>query len=500
MFPHDKIGRLLDHIRYHRGFLTYNAHLDSIHDGDLLRFVKDSLRKQLGPEAFKAAEPRIPPINVLQQLIDKLSTIYEGGVQRALVSDTGAEASEADMEAFSYMQSAISPDVYMSEANRIFNLMKGCLLQPYLSVQGSQAKPALRVIDYSKFLPYSNSPSEPDRVDGFILILPKELRRKLDKLGRPNGREELKEVYYAIEADEFCWFTEDGDDITPEKNPEAPDGFHDLGRIPLVYINRSLTKLVPTSDSDTLAMTLLLPVLLTDVNFVSAFQCFGFIFTVNVKTKKLDFAPNAVWHFQQDESDERKPEVGTIKASNDIDAMLNSAANQYAMWLQTKGIKPGAVGDINASNFSSGISKILDEMDTSSNRKKQIPFFSKAEEDLWDLLFNTMLPLWRKEPGFTFNGQISASLKVSVEFPDQIPMQRFGQTVEETQKAQDAGYLTRKMALKRIHPTYTEDEIEQLMEEIDAEKEANKPDPVEPIAEPIEPQIPDILVPETPEQ
>lgn len=475
-FSPAKIDRLLNAIQSKSSFIGQNAKLIDILEGNLLPHVKEALQKQLGAEAYKAAEQRIPPINVLQQVNDKLSTIYENGVQRE-VAGPGDDTPESDEATLSYFIDAMKPDTMFSEANRFYNLNKGVLIQPYLSTANPrEVKPAIRVIPYDRFLPYSCNPNEPEAATGYILYMGEEARSsgKRSRMGKVA-------IFCAIEADEVSWFTGDGEDVTAEKMPDNPEGRNDLGRIPLVYVNQSLTKIVPTPDSDILAMTILLPVLLTDVNFGSAFQSFGIIYTVNTKTGTLQFGPGAVWHFQQEPNDERKPEVGTLKADCDLDSMLNSAANQYALWLQTKGIKPGDVGQISASNFSSGIAKMLDEMDTSSNRKKQVPLFGDAEREFWDIVLHSLLPVWQRDPRFKFKGGFSATSFVETHYPEQVPLQRRGQIVEDTKKEQDAGYLDYRGAMKRLNPTLTDRQIDALIERIEEDKkdaQGNEPEPV----------------------
>jgi hypothetical protein len=454
-FKKSKIKAILADINSRRAELEYDKKLYNIFKGQLLQYILCELNKQLSGDSARIAAQRIPPINILQRVINKLSKLYAKGVARTVVN-----GDDNDQEALSWYQQQMKPDIFFMLANEYFNLSKRVLVQPYLAEADSlDPTPSMRVIPAHKFIAYSFDPKQPEKAEGIVLFM-----------GCHKIERDSKEVYKAIEADEFCYFTEDGEDVTAKFMPENPKGINELGRIPYVYINRDRERVMPMQDTDIYQMTTLLPILMTDINFSAMFTAFSILYGINVDDEGLRFSPNAFWSFKTKPGVEAKPEVGVIKPSADIDLMWNSVANQLAFWLQTRDIKPGALGDITASNFSSGVAKMLDEMDTTENREQQIPYFQEAEGEFWDLVLHTLHPEWIKEGmPISFTGDIAPTARVYVKYAEQVPLVRRAALIEELGKAMTLKLMTRDDAIAELHPTWTADEILKYREKIEEE-------------------------------
>lgn len=444
-FNKKKIKALLADINSRCHEIDYDKKLYNIFKGQLLQYILLELGKQLSGESAKIAAQRIPPINVLQRVINKLSKLYSKGVARTVVN-----GDENDQEALSWYQDQMKPDIFFMLANEYFNLSKRVLVQPFLSGADTlEPTPSMRVIPAHKFIAYSFNPKEAEKPEGIILFMGSHRIERSDV-----------QVYKAIEANQFCYFTEDGDDVTAKFAPENPMGLNELGRIPYVYINRDRERVMPMQDTDIYQMTTLLPILMTDINFSAMFTAFSIMFGIDVDDEGLRFSPNAFWSFKTKPGIEAKPEVGVLKPSADIDLMWNSVANQLAFWLQTRDIKPGSLGDIKASNFSSGVAKMLDEMDTTENREQQIPYFQEAEQEFWDLVLHTLHPEWIKDGmPISFTGEIAATARVYVKYAEQVPLVRRAALIEELGKAMSLKLMTRDDALAELHPTWTASEI-----------------------------------------
>lgn len=453
----------------------HNARLLSIYRGGLLPFIVEALKRQLSGQSLQQACERIAPINVLQRIIDKQSKIYAGGVSRAVIGGT-----DNDKALLSYYEKAMRPSRSLAHANGFFNLFKNCLIQPYLSMRDPlNPKPKLRVIPSSKFIPFSTDENERENPTGFIIF--KETREKLKQVaGSARGKKVSVDIWYMITADEYCYFDSDGDDWTEYYTPAGSiPGVNELGRVPYVYINRDEDSVIPSIDTDVLPMATLIPVLLTDVNFAHMFSHFSIIYTMNLEDKGIVYAPNALWSFKSPPGDEAKAQIGTLDPHSDISGSLQLIANQFGLWLNCKGLKPGAIGEISASNFSSGVAKMLDEMDSSEDRKEQVPFFADGEADMWDLILNYLHPYWVSQ-GLRMTERFTNGAEVVTNFAEQIPLVRRGAVVDEQLKELGGGLTTLSRALRRINPEMSETEIETLAEEIRAEKTENAPSPVAP--------------------
>src|SRR5690606_21122764 len=157
------------------------------------------------------------------------------------------------------------------------------------------------------------------------------------------------------------------------------------------------------------------------------FQAFSVIYGIDIDDVNIKWGPRHFLRFKSDENRETKPEIGTIKPQVDITEVKDWIISQISLWLTTRGIRPGSVGDIGGDSFASGISKMIDEMDTSEDRNKQVGYFQPAEEDLWELL-PLMHEVWKS------NGLLDLSapswpkgVSVITNFAEQVPIVRRGE-------------------------------------------------------------------------
>ena len=428
---------------------THNKLFD-IYEGNLHYHLDEWLSDQLSVNSYKFARTRIAPINVLKKLTDKLSTIYQMSPQRHVL-----EGNESDDMLLSYYNDCFKTDATLNLANEFFNMCRSTLIQPYAHL----GKPALRVIPNDQFFVFSDDPIDPTRPTHIVLFQ-----------GYVLEKDEKVYIYHAYSKDNFMVFDSKEkirfDMMSSIGNEE---GINPFGVLPFVYVNRSANRLIPPADKDTLAMTLLIPGLMTDLNFASMFSLFSIIYGIDLNDDRLEMAPNAFWKFYSNPDNDKKPEIGQIKPEADVDQTLNLIKSQLAFWLQTRSIKPNTIGDVDGSNFASGISKMIDEADTSEERKKQIDYFLEAEKELWDKVINHMHPYWASTGLIDQRVLFSQNAYIETSFVDQKPLDRRMDVINEVKAEMDAGLLPKRRALKRLNPKMSDEEIEELLVEIETE-------------------------------
>jgi hypothetical protein len=438
--------------------LKHNNTLFNIYEGNLLPYILDDLRCQLSEKAFEQAKHRVAPINVLKRLIDKLSKIYSKTPQRTL-----SVKMPRTRKVFDELTTAMDVNTVMNLGNEFFNLHKYCAVEPYLD----RGMPAARIIPADRFLVLSTDRVNPLRPTHFSKIM----GTMKDATGQDHT------VFFTYSDDQFLAHDEQGNILTQEMARLGSDGGNPLGRLPVTYINRSRHEIVPQIDTDTLAMTKLLPVILTDINYAVMFQCFSMIYGIDIDDEGIKFGPNAFLRFKSDPASGKEPKIGVIKPEVDSDKVLALIKSMLAIWMQTRNIKPGSMDDMTLENAASGVAKIMDEMDTSEDRKKQVPYFMTAEADFFDLVLK-LHPTWIQDPEYKLERTaFPAGFKVSTQFAEQRPNVNTSQVIIDQKTRLDAGLQTRKGALQAIEPDLTEDEIKKKLAELDAEK----PEPVEPV-------------------
>lgn len=451
----DKVPALLAHIQNYKKYLDVNREILDIFNGNLKPYVEQILKQTLSENYFEKIRSRVVPINVLKRITEKTAKTYIDKPER-----TVAEKYEADIE---YYEKYFCMNQKMQKADDYAINFKGYALEPFIH----KGEPRLRVIPYDKFLPYSDDPVDPTVVTVFIKFMGKV------KIGDHIE----KELFYAYSDTEFYAFLDDGQTYAPAFAENG--GINPYGVIPFFYGNRGNDELIPTQDSDTLTLTKMVPVILTDLAGAIMFQCFTIMYGIDVSAENLTMSPNAFWSLKSDKTSDKQPELGTLKPEADIEKVINYVMTIFSFWLETRGIKVGNIGQITGSNFASGISKIIDEMDTTELVMKSMEQFKKDEDyGFWPMMkainnnWVATNQLTTKERPMLWGDDF----EVSVAFDEPEPVMSREQLVTVTKLEEDSGYLDHESAMKRLHPDLTPEQIDDMMAKIDLGRVITVPD------------------------
>jgi hypothetical protein len=456
------IKQIVEFVKQNAEYLKHNKILFDIYEGDLAKYVLEDLQEQLSPRAYSIAKQRIAPINILRRIVDKLSKIYVKPPRRtAMINGVKSEKDQALLDWYCLEMQC---DVYLNLANELFNLSKTVSIEPFID----KGMPRIRAIPSDRFLYYSDDMNDPTNPTAWIKIMGSVYDHKEKK---------DKAIFFVYTDEQFIPIREDGVILTDLLlKLENPEGVNPYGKIPSVYVNRSFHNLVPPIDSDVLRMTKLIPVLLADLNYAVQFQSFSLIYGIDVDAENMVMAPNSFWNLKSDKTSDTKPEIGTIKPEVDITQVMEFIKAQLILWLNSKNIRPGSVGDLSAESMSSGISKIVDEMDTFEDRQKQVQFFQKAEEDMWELISKNLHPYWRKSGLIDTTLDFSPNVEIQIEFAEQLPLADRSKLIDDAIKELDKQLTTKKKAIQMINPDMSMSEVEEFLGEIEEENSVILPD------------------------
>jgi hypothetical protein len=444
------IPLLLEEFKAQTDRIEHDRVLYEIFEGDLKTHLCAALRAQLSPKSYEQAVHRLAPINVLPRIIGKLS-IYGKVPARSL--DEGS--AEKDTKLWADVEKELKLNDTMAMANRLFNLHKRAWIEPFLD----QGKPQIRVIPSHKFLVYSNDHVNPLRPTHFVKIMGK-------FKDTTSGEERV--LFYGYTKDEFVAFDSKGEIVQAKM---TTNGANPLKRLPGVYVNRSKSELVPLMDSDTLPMTLLIPIILTDVNYAHMFSHFPVFYGVDLTDEGLTRAPNSFWKFKSDPSSQTTPQVGILEANADSSKSIELVKAQLSFWMQARNIKPGAMGSFTVENAASGIAKAIDEMDTSEDRQNQVPIFQDTEEEVARMIVETYHPDWMRNAEYKFRGVgFSSGVVVGCKFPEQRPIVDTSKAIDDQKKKIDMGIQDEFGAMKELYPDMTDKEIEEHLQRVQKRK------------------------------
>lgn len=436
-------------------YFKHNRALYEVNEGRILPYIVADLKNQLSGNTFKESTFRIPPINLLKKIVDKLSTIYQPGPARSV-----SQGGQQDQELLDWYNECFKTDVTMNRGNEYFNLFKNTLLHVCL-VKG---KPYLKAIPSDRYWVYSTDIHDPINPTHVVICN-----------GKIKSQKDPKKTvgYYTIWTDEEFLIVEDTMEVRRDLMElyGNVEGVNPYTKLPFIYTTRSANEIIPIPDSDMLAMSLIIPEGLNDLNAGMMFGVYPIKYGINLTANGMIYAANAMWEFKTDPGQEGKAEIGVLESRCDVDQGLSLIVAQLTLWFQSIGIRPGVIGEINGSNFSSGISKIIDESDTTEHRLKQIGYFQDVEERLWDFVINYAHPYWL-EAGLIEDQALawSPGAEISINFVEPIPLQSRSDLVKDLKLEVDSGFTTKRRAVRKLNPELSEGEIDELMSEIDEEK------------------------------
>ena len=458
----------------HVEYLEANRRLYEIFKGQIREEIEKSLRKEIiSHAAFARICERIPPINILRKSVDKLSKVYiENPIRLA--------DNESDQEVMGAISKASDLNNHMMVANSYYNLHNMFAIEPFVD----SGKQMVRVLGGHQFLPFSDDPSNPMKMTVFIKLLGNETQRiaqEYDEQGRKISEEDQvrRVTILALYSDDEFLIVDTGGAIRRDKMREmgitiADDSFtsvNGFGRIPAFYGNKSKSELVPFPNQEGLSMSILIPKLFADLNYSAQFMSHSIIWTKNTDISGQEINPDAVVNLGERTEENGDPEMGVITPSVDIPNVLMMISNQIDLYFSSIGIKTQTAGNMKAGEEASGVSKAIDEGDTTAERKVQVEFFRSVETNMWDLIAD-MQSVWTKAGILngerrTFSTTFKDTLRIM--FAEMKPLKTFQQKITEIQLMRDQKLITRRQAIKQLHPDFTDKQIDAWISELDNE-------------------------------
>jgi len=451
----DELVILAKYIEDKKLYLERNKELFDIYQGNLLKYVMEILRQSLSDEYYQKIKTRIYPINILRRVIDKLAQTYRTDPIRTATSN---------QETLEYYEDIFRFNERMNTADEFSQLFKGYALKPFIHM----GQPQLKVIPFDRFLTYSSDLVDPTRVTHFLEFVGKRFMKN------SRGQETELDIWFVYTDEEFIAMDSEGRPVpelmvNPETGEPLEDTTNPYERIPFYYANRSEYSIIPQQDTDTLELSKLLPVQLTDLAGAIMFQCFSIVYTIDADPKNIVMSPNAFWAIKSDPQSDKVPQIGTIKPDVDVDKVLSFIKDTFSTWMETKGIRVGSIGSTDGSASASGISKIIDEMDTFEARNKSIKAFINDETAFWDLLQH-MHNFWVANGSLSGFSLLPDNWEVTTEFDPPRPLVDRTTEVSVAIMERDAGVISQEKLISKLYPNMNTEELEEEMARIERER------------------------------
>lgn len=446
------IRDILEDIQKHREQIIINSELLQMFEGNLLCFVEKSIRRELNPQAANRACERIAPINVLTKLIEKISKTYSLPVIRKAIK-------ESQQEKLDFIVGENKVDTTMNLLQKLTNLHRYSALEKYIE----EGVVKDRIIPADRFHLYAADPMRPMEMTHFIKFIGStnnEAGQVVNSEGckiqsAETDFNERTSLFQITTADEIVIINDKGDILSAEDNA--------LGEIPVIVTRQTSFDLVPLANTDLHKMTVLIPKLLTDLNYVVQFQSHSILYGIDVDITNASGNPDAVWMVNSAEGPDKSPSIGTLKPDADIGNVLELIKAEISLWLESKGLKAGTMGSLSVDSAASGISKAIDNVDITELRKEQDVYFKGVEAKYWELTV--------RMEALAGNGSgITDDLVPTIEFEEPKPFVNKKEMLEEIILKVNNKLTSKKQAIREANAHLDESEIEALIEEIEGEK------------------------------
>lgn len=448
----DRIDEFNDRIKDLSCFYDHNEQVLDIYEGNLLPHVESLMCETLDENYYSMIKHRILPINFIQKIVDKLAKSY---------ADSPLRQSDEQDFIDEYVR-RLNLDSKMMLAEEYSHLNRGYALKPKLTNQG---KVKMDVLPYDKFLVIADDKSDNSEPTVFIEFLGKTERSIVDN----QGKEQILQVdvRIAYSDKEIIGFDSSGTWI--EHIAEDLNYINPIGVIPFVYGNRSVSNIVPKQDTDFLALTKILPLMLSDINGAIMFQCFTLIYGIDVEFNDAKMSPNAIWDLSSKPKSDKPASVGTIQPTVDSDKALTFFKNILAMWLDSKGIDAGSIMSLDSKEVASGLALAMEQIDVTEARKKSISYLAKEEKNLFSLLAR-MNNYWMKLPGakdlkLTRVDEKKVDETTEIIFKEPVAKMDYSTEISNSVDMLNNGLSYREKEIRRLHPYITDDEVNLILEE-----------------------------------
>ncbi len=113
---------------------------------------------------------------------------------------------------------------------------------------------------------------------------------------------------------------------------------------------------------------------------------------------------------------------------------------------------------------------MIDEADVSAIIEENQQKYIEMEKELFDFIFHYGHDLWKSGNPEMPQGAFSPDCSIETSFAKVDVIKTRQEVIAEVKEELSSGLLSKKRAVKRLNPNWSDDEIDALLEEIKAEK------------------------------
>jgi hypothetical protein len=218
---------------------------------------------------------------------------------------------------------------------------------------------------------------------------------------------------------------------------------------------------------------------LSDVSNIIRMSCYAqAIVHAEKQPTNMIVGPNHILFMQLDPNrPEMKPSFEFVSPGSDLKSALEFLEMTLRLFLTSKGIDPKTItGTGTSQSFSSGLERLLSNLDKFEATRSDIDLFKCAETELYELILDWNAAYQNTDlldAKFQL-GNVSEDSNFSINFARPESVQTKSELEDSAIKLLDKGLMTKRDAIKIVHGV-TDEIADEMLVEIKADKELNMP-------------------------
>lgn len=357
------LDKVLKEIKDNAARLNSNFNLFKAFQNDLNPLFQQKLR-QISDEKLKTYyECNKEFVPYFSKSVKKLAQIYTFENKREFIGTK-------EKKKINDLITLLNVNAHLLTADEISTALQSCLIEVFFNTDTGM--PELRVIPNSNFWVYSID-NKNNTINCIVKIIEEKTETRQE--WRAKGFSTLST--YEIYTDEEILEVENNGTII-SRNPNL------FKALPFVYVNNDQFNIIPTEDKANESLAINPSWAITHANVVSWFQGHSktVISNVDKKNSNIYMGPDGFWILNSEEGSDKTPSITQLPPTANLAEIQNFIKFKVEEYFWAKGcpIKN------NGSTDKSGVSLLLESVDTLEYRKSKAIQFSKVDSELIKLV------------------------------------------------------------------------------------------------------------------
>lgn len=462
------------------------------------KYILDALNREFSKDTVKNMRT-VTSINIVKRIINSKSSIYKQKPKR--IFNNASEELSAYIE--NIYQEALA-NVKLKKSNKILNLEDQALIQivpkdgklelityyPHnYDVVPDDVDPekaqAYIISSFDKETQVNALSGNTSLNSGYVYGNQKQFSDNINQIIADPDDYKLKQMRMVWWSDRYHFTTNGlGDVIDPDTNDIAGNSFdvqnvvNPIEKMPFIDIAKDKDfEYFVNTDSTLVQFCIELGVVLSDTSNINRLQGYSQAIIKSVeKPQDLQVGPHSVIHLPIDPTKpEISPDFSFVSPNPDLQSSLSLLNTFINLYLSSEGLDSKTIStDGQVKQFASGLERLLAMVDRFEASQDDFDLYESVEQKAFDLLKawnNYLVSKTTDNAGVDYvNQTIPDDVMLEIEFAGPEAIETNQEKQGQVLALYKEGLMSKKMAIMQTQ-SLTEDEAENIIEDIEEEKQ-----------------------------